>query len=129
MAYSVTHWKDHAVDPGNTYKVVQNADGTITLVPAGKVVQQGTNMSATNFNNMEAGIFAANITAAEAMQLIRMVKDKAEALDGIIIEATLTNSQKYPFNNSVKTLARYTPPRRKTTALWSPYRHKNYASG
>lgn len=105
MAYQILVWKDHAVAPGNTYTVTENDDGTITLTPAGKIIQQGTNMSAVNFNNMETGIFAANVTAAEAMQLIRLMKDKAEALEGFILEATLTNSQKYPFNNSIKTLA------------------------
>lgn len=105
MAYQILVWKDHAVTPGNTYTVTENGDGTITLTPAGKVVQQGTNMSAVNFNNMETGIFAANVTAAEAMQLIRLLKDKAEALEGIVLEATLTNSKKYPFNDSVKTIA------------------------
>lgn len=105
MAYQILVWKDHAVAPGNTYNVTENADGTITLTPAGKVVQQGTNMSAVNFNNMEMGIFAANVTAAEAMQLIRLVKDKTEALEGIVVEETLTNSKKYPFNDSLKTIA------------------------
>lgn len=62
-------------------------------------------MSAVNFNNMETGIFAANVTAAEAMQLIRLMKDKAEALEGFILEATLTNSKAYPFNDSQTTLA------------------------
>lgn len=105
MAYQILVWKDHAVSPSNTYKVTENDDGTITLTPVGEIVQQGTNMSAANFNNMETGIFAANVTVAEAMQLIRLMKDKAEALEGFILEATLTNSQKYPFNDSVKTLA------------------------
>lgn len=105
MAYQILVWKDHATTPSNTYNVVENGDGTITLTPAGKVVQQGTNMSAVNFNNLETGVFAANVTAAEAMQLIRLLKDKAESLEGIVLEATLTNTQKYPFNNSVKTLA------------------------
>lgn len=105
MAYQILVWKDHAVAPGNTYNVTENGDGTITLTPAGRIIQQGTNMSAVNFNNMEQGIFAANVTAAEAMQLIRLLKDKAEALEGVVIEATLTNSKKYPFNDSVKALA------------------------
>lgn len=103
--YLITVWKDHAVVPANTYTVKENGDGTITLVPAGKVVQQGTNMSAVNFNNMETGIFAANVAAAEAMQIIRLLNDRAESLEGIILEATLTNTSKYPFNNSMKTLA------------------------
>lgn len=105
MAYNILLWKDHAVTPDKTYKVIENSDGTITLTPAGKIIQQGTNMSAVNFNNLETGVFAANIAAAEAMQLLRLLKDKSEALEGVIIEATLKNSKKYPFNDSVKTLA------------------------
>ena len=103
MAYNILVWKDHAVAPANTYTVTENDDGTITLTPAGEIIQQGTNMSAVNFNNMETGIFAANLGAAEALQLLRLVKDKTDSLEGIILEDTLTNSQKYPFNNSVKT--------------------------
>lgn len=105
MAYQILVWKDHAVTPAHTFTMKENSDGTITLTPAGTIVQQGTNMSAVNFNNMETGIFAANVTAAEAMQLIRLTKEKAEALEGFILEATLTNSKAYPFNDSKTTLA------------------------
>ena len=80
MAYNILVWKDHAVAPANTYTVTENDDGTITLTPAGEIIQQGTNMSAVNFNNMETGIFAANLGAAEALQLLRLVKDKTDSL-------------------------------------------------
>ena len=103
--YSILIWKDHAVTPARTFTVTNNADGTITLTPAGLVLQQGTNQSAVNFNNLEEGVLAANVSAAEALRLIRLLEDKAEALEGIIIEGTLTNTSKYPFNNSKKTLA------------------------
>ena len=105
MTYAILVWKDHAVTPGNTYTVVDNGDGTVTVTPAGEVIQQGTNMSAVNFNNMETGIFAANVSAIEALQLIRLLKEKTDSFDGLVIEQTLTNTQKYPFNNSVKTIA------------------------
>lgn len=105
MAYKILLWKDHAATPDKTYTITQNGDGTITLTPAGKIIQQGTNMSALNFNNLETGVFAANIAVTETMQLLRLLKDKAESLEGIIIEAALTNSKKYPFNNSLTTLA------------------------
>ena len=105
MAYAILVWKDHAVTPGNTYTVVDNGDGTVTVTPAGEVIQQGTNMSADNFTNMETGIFAANVSAIEALQLIRLLKEKTDSFDGLVIEQTLTNTQKYPFNNSVKTIA------------------------
>lgn len=105
MAYQILLWKDHAVTPGNTYSVTENDDGTITLTPAGRIVQQGTNMSAVNFNNMEQGIFAANVLTAESMRMIMMLQNKTDSLEGIILEETLTNSKKYPFNDSVKTIA------------------------
>jgi len=105
MAYQILLWKDHAVTPGNTYTVTQNDDGTITLTPAGRIVQQGTNMSAVNFNNMEQGIFAANVLTAESIRMIMMLQNKTDSLEGIILEETLTNSKKYPFNDSVKTIA------------------------
>lgn len=103
--YNVMLWKDHAVAPDKTYTVIQNSDGTITLVPAGKIIQQGTNMSAFNFNNMEQGILAANITGIEALRLISFLQTKTEALEGQVLEETLTNSKKYPFNDSIKTIA------------------------
>ena len=105
MAYNVLLWKDHAATPDKTYKVTENADDTITLTPAGKIIQQGTNMAAVNFNNMETGIFAANVTAIEAIRMIMHLQNKTEALEGVVIEATLTNSKNYPFNDSLKTLA------------------------
>ena len=103
--YNALEWKDHAVSPSNTYKVKENADGTITLTPAGTIIQQGTNMSAVNFNNLETGVLAANITAIEAMRAVKLTLDKAAAHESVILTATLTNTQKYPFNNSTKTIA------------------------
>ncbi|KAB0577220.1 hypothetical protein EI53_01244 [Fusobacterium naviforme] len=106
--YGVIIWKDHAVTPDNLYKVTDNGDGTVTAVRAGTVIQQGTNMNAANFNNLEQGVLAANLSAAEALRVIRDLQDRTEALKGLkglVLEATLTNSSKYPFNNSQKTIA------------------------
>lgn len=105
MAYMIREWVDDVRSPARTYNVVRNADGTITLQKAGRVIQQGTNLSAANFNNMEQGIFSANAKGAEALRLARTSAEAAEALKGIIIEQTLTSSQRYPFNNSAKTVA------------------------
>lgn len=95
----------NAVSLSNTYKMKENADGTITLTPAGTIIQQGTNMGAVNFNNLETGVLAANITAIEAMRAVKLTLDKAAAHESVILTATLTNTQKYPFNNSTKTIA------------------------
>lgn len=54
MGYIPTNWKDH-IFSDNRYRINQNSDGTVSITPAGKVVQQGTPMSAENFNHMEEG--------------------------------------------------------------------------
>ncbi len=57
MAYKRTDWRDHVTEFENRYREVQNADGTVTHQKVeGEVIQQGTPMSATNFNNIEDGL-------------------------------------------------------------------------
>jgi hypothetical protein len=57
MAYIRKIWKDHVVQYPKTYTVTENPDGTKTLVEApGEIIQQGTPMSATNFNNAEEAL-------------------------------------------------------------------------
>lgn len=57
MAYSRTTWKDRKVEKPRTYKMQNNADGTITLIPMeGTVVEPGTPINALNMNNIEEGI-------------------------------------------------------------------------
>ncbi len=50
----------------NRYNISNNDDGTKEIVYAGEVLQQGTPMSAENFNHMEQGIWSASQTADEA---------------------------------------------------------------
>ncbi|MDE5917144.1 MAG: hypothetical protein K2G62_03355 [Oscillospiraceae bacterium] len=57
MAYTPTTWKDHLVT-SQAVKITENSDGTFIITPAGKVIQQGTKMSADNFNHMEQEIAA-----------------------------------------------------------------------
>lgn len=59
--YNATNWKDHVLDREDAYTVTENADGTRTIVPAGKVMQQGTPQDAEHFNNMEGGVLDLNI--------------------------------------------------------------------
>lgn len=107
--YTITNWKDNARDPQNTYTMVQNADGTVKLTPAGTLVQQGTNQSASNFNNIEKGIFSGNEIASEAIRMCRLLQRAVEGQMGEQIPVTLTNSLAYPFNNSKKTISLTTP--------------------
>ena len=59
MAYEKTVWKDHVVERPKTYRMVENADGTVTLVPeTGQVIQQGTALNAENLNKIEDALEA-----------------------------------------------------------------------
>jgi len=75
------------------------------MAPAGTLVQQGTNQSATNFNNMETGIFGATEMSAEAIRNIRLLQRSVEGLSGEKIPLTLVNTLAYPFNNSKATVS------------------------
>ena len=44
------------MNSGNKYEITDNADGTVNIDYAGKIIQQGTPMSAEKFNHMEQGI-------------------------------------------------------------------------
>ena len=83
--YKNTKWLDEIVD----------AD-------TGEKLQDGTDQSALNFNNAEAGI--SDATAAAQLMLIMT----GQTLDELAVEErrlTLTNTRKYPFNNSQQTLS------------------------
>ncbi len=118
--YKQTNWLDHSITPARTFTLVDNGDGTVTLTPYGTVLQQGTNMNADNFNNMEFGIQDDDLgtrllllavrrddqrlTAAEA----NITGNAAAILAEVTVEektVTLTNSAKYPFNNSQTTVS------------------------
>ena len=129
--YSILIWKDHSINPNNTYTVKENSDGTVTLTPYGTVLQQGTNMSATNFNNMEFGIADADLAARILTIAVRDANDRLTATAADITAAvaaytkefaveektiTLTNSVGYPFNNSVQTVS-MTPVRKNKNYL------------
>ena len=111
--YDRTIWQDNVRDPERTYKQTTNSDGTVTMVPAGKQIQPGTNQSAANFNKMEDGIqdslLAAAILLQHQLQSESNHEDRISVLESDYTveagEVVLTNSMKYPFNNSAKTIS------------------------
>lgn len=86
--YGRTFWQDHVVDE-----------------ETGEIMQQGTPQSATNFNNVEEGIFSSNELGAALAQQVRQHGRVMADLEGEIGEVELTNTQEYPFNDSVQTVA------------------------
>ena len=104
--YEATMWKDHVTEYEDRYIETKNDDGTINHIPVeGEIIQQGTPQNATNFNHIEEGVTNAGelaaLMAVMTMQQARSIKN----MSGEIITTTLTNSQQYPFNNSVKAVA------------------------
>lgn len=85
--YNKTIWQDHVVD--------QN----------GQVIQQGTPLSARNMNSIENGIFEtyelSNVLLQQMMQHKRLLADQ----EGEVQIITITNTQSYPFNNSLTTVS------------------------
>ncbi|MCC8136407.1 MAG: hypothetical protein LUG91_00850 [Ruminococcus sp.] len=113
--YSNLTWLDHAVTPDRTFTVTENSDGTVTLTPAGTVIQQGTNMSAANFNNLEMGVSDTDLAVHILTLYTRYLEDRTGTSEDDIEEinanilaeitpeeqtVTLTNTAKYPFNSS-----------------------------
>lgn len=106
MAHNRTFWQDHVTEFSDRYREIDNGDGTISHVPVeGEVVQQGTPQNARNFNALEEGAFSAEVLGMEAVRVLLLHQRALNGLASESGEITLTNSQKYPFNNSTKTVA------------------------
>ena len=106
MAHKRTFWQDHVTEFSDRYTETNNDDGTISHVPVeGEVIQQGTPQNARNFNTLEEGAFSAEVLGVEAMRVLLLHQRALNGLASETGEITLTNSQKYPFNNSTKTVA------------------------
>lgn len=104
--YNKTDWRDHVTQYDNRFREQNNSDGTISHIPVeGEVIQEGTPQNATNFNNIETGIFSAHETAAELSRVALQHEREITALDGETATITLKNTSAYPFNNSAKSVS------------------------
>ena len=83
--YKNTEWIDHVVDPDT-----------------GTVVQEGTPQSAVNFNNEEFGILDGHIALQMMMVAVNQLNGEAYPE---IKDISMTNTMKYPFNNSAQTVS------------------------
>lgn len=103
--YVPTDWKDEVVEHPYRYRETANSDGSIEHVPdPGETLQDGTPQSAKNFNHMEQGIFEAHQICAENTRMLHSTGQKLSGIVGETLQVTLSNSQVYPFNNSLKTV-------------------------
>lgn len=93
MAYEKTLWKDRVVEKPNTYRSVENPDGTITLYPiTGQVIEKGTPVSAANLNKIENGIVELN-------EQLDNIETKKFDKDGILSMANMGQDVKEAMTN------------------------------
>lgn len=85
--YDIKLWQDEVLD--------QN----------GNVLQEGTLHDEVNMNRMEHGIYQGNIMATMLMQQAMQQKRVLADFEGEIGQTNLTNTDTFPFNNSIKTIA------------------------
>lgn len=106
--YHKTDWRDHVTDKPGLYIITDNKDGTWTITPAGKVMQQGTPQDQEHFNNIENGvwdIYAAlgmmfNTVRQQGWQLNEAVAAIDNSWQIVSGSVDLTNARTYPCNNS-----------------------------
>lgn len=99
------YFKDHVVEYPYRYQEVDVGAGYINHIKApGEILQQGTPLSATNFNKIDLEALHGVLAAVLVGQHVNQLTQKVEGLAGEQITTTMTNSQAYPFNNSKKTV-------------------------
>lgn len=68
----------------------------------GEIIQEGTDQSAGNFNNMENGISDASAAAAMLLIAAGLLQQQAAVEKHVV---TITNTASQPFNNSQQTIS------------------------
>lgn len=108
--FNPINWKDRIVERPRTYTEVTNPDGSRTDTPApGEVQEPGTQISATNLNQMDHGIQDAKVGAELILNALRQIGWRTDALEKATVQETgtktLTNTKSFPFNDSKSTVA------------------------
>ena len=103
---ALVNWKDEQVEYPNRYAETDLGDGLKELVrQPGEVREEGTPQNAANFNTMDLAAFEAMLIANENTRLLLQSMRDIDSLKGLTIDVPMTNTQAYPFNGSLKTVA------------------------
>jgi hypothetical protein len=104
--FDFVKFEDRRTSKSNTYSVVQNADGTITLIPVtGDIIAAGTPLTSVTFDPVEHGINEAVIMAdILAVQMLQVQRDLANTY-AEVGSVTVSTSENYPFNTASATVA------------------------
>ena len=107
--HPVTIWVDETDEFEDRFTESMNEDGSITHTKVrGTVFVEGTPQDAAHFNNLENGVYDAHAATALLVNALRQAGWRIEDLEKATVQetgtVTLTNSQSFPFNNSVVTV-------------------------
>lgn len=102
-------WQDEVDQYEDRFMETANQDGSITHTKyRGTVLVEGTPQDAAHFNNMEFGISDSHIAEDLMLNAYRQALWRTEDLERATAQetgvVTLTNSQAFPFNNSIVTV-------------------------
>lgn len=108
--FNPVNWKDRIVERPRTYTETHNQDGSRTDTPApGEIQEPGTQISATNLNQMDHGIQDAKVGSELILNALRQIGWRTDALEKATVQETgtktLTNTKSFPFNDSKSTVA------------------------
>lgn len=108
--FNPINWKDRIVERPRTYTETHNQDGSRTDTPApGEIQEPGTQISATNLNQMDRGTQDAKMANTLVLNALRQIGWRTEDLEKATIQETgskvLTNTKNFPFNDSKTTVA------------------------
>ena len=99
------HFLDHVVEFPGRYKETNLGNNIVQHdASPGEIVQQGTPLNASNMNLLDEEAMQGVMTGLLTAQFVHQLSQKVAGLEGEQIEVTLTNAQKYPFNNSKTTV-------------------------
>ena len=110
MAYGGVNLPSVSVPEFNTVKeIAHSADGL-----ASEIARTVHGMQA-QIETLEESAGADEVAIGELMHVMRGVTDRIEAHETVVLTASLTNSEAYPFNDSITTLAFGNSQTRSTT--------------
>ena len=104
--YQKTDWRDHVTDKPGLYIITDNKDGTWTITPAGKVMQQGTPQDQEHFNNIENGVWDIYAALGMMFNTVRQqgwqLNEAVATIDNSWQSEKLVNGFKLAYNGSAK---------------------------
>ena len=115
--YGWTTWLDQVWDDSTVFLIEDLGNDQYRITRAGSVIQLGTEQDALHFNNIEGGVVDAHVAIGLLVNALRQTTWRVDELEDLLRKhrtgevgtITLTNTLKYPFNNSEQTIALVTP--------------------